>query len=586
MFCCTLRDNLTSPIPSAASCGAARSLFLERGYRMLQRILIINVFLITSVLPVARAADYYASPGGSGNACSQATPCSMNTAVGKPSPGDTVYLLSGTYSNLRPSRSGTASAWVTFAAAPGALPVVEGGNVGSGSVEYIRYVGIVAKNGSYGGFGNGWTDANCSKMSNSNLEYINCVADGNGINGIAHYCAGGLHIKQSIVAHNGNREPSWSSGVNLFAVQGGVDSNIVEQTISFENIDISSNHSDGSGFIADQNGKGATFVNNIGFHNGGSCIRITNSTNSQIINNTCVHNGQDPFAKYHDEIFFSDTNTTHQGALLRNNLCVPQNVQRGLTMGDGVPAQNNIFNGTAQMIASATGILDFHLVTGSSAIDAGASGSPTPTDEIGFDWKCIKQQSGQAVAWWNYAVDYEYITQIGGVAACFRSGARSGTPDVGAHEFTATVVSGDSGTSGAGDSPTFSETGGAGAVGGNVEPTGGVPATGVSGDSGTSGAGNSPVFSETGGVGAVGGNVESTGGEPATSGTALAGTSTLVGTGGNDGITSVGGTGGSAPGPQSNGCGCRTTPSGYRHSVPLGFLGLCVLAMWRRRIHR
>jgi len=413
-----------------------------------------HAFLLTTLtfLPESRAAEYYASPDGNGSGTSADSPTSVSSAVNSAQPGDTVYFLSGTYSGwnaaARPVRSGTASAWITFAAAPGALPIFEGTGVGGGTYEYIRYVGLVSR-GASGGFGNGWTDGNCSTMSNGNLEYVNCIAEGNDINGIAHYCASGVHIKQCIVAHNGNADPSWSSGVNLFAVQGAASSNVVEQTISFENIDISSHHSDGSGFILDQNSTGATFINNIGFRNGGSCIRLTNSPNAQIINNSCVHNGQDPLALYHDEIFFSDTSTTHQGALLRNNLCIPTSGQSGLTMGNGVPAENDIFDGTDSLIVSATGDLDFHLASGSAAIDAAASGAPTPTDAIEFDWRCIRQQSGQAVSWWAYAIDYDYIASIGGIAACFQDVGRSGTPDVGAHEY-GTTPAGTGGSGGTG----------------------------------------------------------------------------------------------------------------------------------------
>jgi hypothetical protein len=520
-----------------------------------------SVLAFAAALPAAHAADYYASPSGSGSTCSQASPCSVGTAVGKPNAGDTVYLATGTYSGLRPTKSGSASAWITFAAAPGAVPIINGGNVGNSSVQYVRFVGIVARNGSSGGFGNGWTNGDCNPMSNGNLEYINCIAEGNGINGIAHYCAGGLLIKQSIVFHNGNALPSWSSGVNLFGVQGGASSNIVEQTISFENLDISDHHSDGSGFIADQNGQGATFVNNIGFRNGGSCIRITNSTNSQIINNTCVNNGQDPTALYHDEIFFSDTSKTHQGALLRNNLCIPTSGQAGLTMGNGVTAQNNIFNGTGSMIVSATGAIDFHLASGASAIDAGASGSPTPADDIGFDWKCIKQQSGQAVSWWSYTVDYDYITQIGGVAKCFNSATRSGTPDVGAYEYGTTTGTGGTGTGGT-------------ASGGQ--------ATGGQATGGTASGGLTSGGQATGGTSVATGGTATGGASVATGGTATGGTSTSGGTG-TGGTTSAGGTGGS---PEGENCSCRTAPSPNGYPKLLALLGLCVLALRRRCARR
>jgi MYXO-CTERM domain-containing protein len=166
-------------------------------------------------------------------------------------------------------------------------------------------------------------------------------------------------------------------------------------------------------------------------------------------------------------------------------------------MGDGVPAENNNFEGTDSMIVSATGNLDFHLVADSAAIDAAASGTPTPTDEIGFDWRCITQQSGQTISWWNYAVDYAYIESIGGVAACFQSGTRTGTPDQGAYEYGASE-SPTGGASGTGGSEESGETGGAvseatggagNATGGSSDAVGGeTSATGGAGAATTGGA--------------------------------------------------------------------------------------------------
>ncbi len=599
--------------------------------------------LSTALAPAsALADDWYASSDGNGNGTSADSPASVSSAVNSAQPGDTVYIRGGTYTgwggSIHPARSGTADAWITFAAYPGELPIFEGSGVGSGTYEYIRYVGLASRNGSSGGFGNGWTDGNCSTMSNSHLQYINVIADGNGINGIAHYCATGLHVKQSIVAHNGNLDPSWSSGVNLFAVQGEPGDNVVEQTISFENIDISSHHSDGSGFIMDQNSTGATFINNIGFHNGGSCIRLTNSPNAQIINNTCVHNGLDPTAQYHDEIFFSDTSKTHQGALLRNNLCIPTDGQRGLTMGDGVTAENNEFSGTSAMVVSTTGDLDFHLVDGASPIDAGASGAPSPADDIGFDWRCIKQQSGQAVSWWQHAIDYDYIASIGGIAACFQVAARSGTPDQGAHEFgTAGAPSvggapgnggspGEGGVPGDGGAPENGGTPGDGGVpenggtpgnggtslgeggllpgnggtslgeGGSLPGNGGTPSNGGAalGNGGTLASGGTPLG--TGGAVGRGGAVGN-GGSPGTGGSAPPGSGGAVGNGGASvataGVDEAAGTATAGTGPVTNsakdlsgdesGCGCRMT---HRSPVSTGLLAILgVLVLARRRRH-
>jgi hypothetical protein len=51
-----------------------------------------------SIIATAEAASYYASPSGSGTACSSSSPCSLPTAIGKAVSGDTVIAKNGTYS--------------------------------------------------------------------------------------------------------------------------------------------------------------------------------------------------------------------------------------------------------------------------------------------------------------------------------------------------------------------------------------------------------------------------------------------------------------------------------------------------------
>ena len=391
----------------------------------------------------AWSAEYYASPSGSGDG-SLGSPFSLFQAANTAQAGDTVYLRGGVYSGtLRPTNSGTSDAWITFAAYPGELPIFDGAGsggtgVGSSTAQYLRFIGIVARNYSSTGFGNGWTSASCSPLSNGNLEFINVIAEGNGINGIAFYCASGVLVERSIILHNGNQEPSWSSGVNLFSVKGTAANNIVRQSISFENIDISSNRTDGSGFILDQGSVGAIFENNIGFRNGGSCIRLTNSPNSNLVNNTCFDNGIDPNVLYHDEIFYSDSNS-RSGALIRNTVAVASSGNEALWGEAGVTLQNNVFvddSGPADFFVSPSGLLDFNLTTDASQLIDQGTGAAPATD-VGFDPKCLRQEDGQAVSWWQYTIDYDYIEGIGGVAACFEPRTRSGALDIGAYEYAA-----------------------------------------------------------------------------------------------------------------------------------------------------
>ena len=414
----------------------------------------------------ARATDYYAAANGSQSAAGTlAAPFSVFKAASIAKAGDTVYLRGGTYSgSLTPQNSGTASAWITFAAYPGELPIFDGKGaggtgIGSSTAQYVRFVGLVARNYSSGGFANGWTGSTCSTMSNGNLQFVNCIADGNGINGIAFYCASNLLIDESIVLHNGNTPPSWSSGVNLFHVYGDYTTNIVQRTVSFENVDVcgqasctapTGKSSDGSGFILDQNSTGALFANNIGFRNGGSCIRLTNSAGAHLVNNTCYHDGLSPADAQSQptkpgEIYFSDS-ASKNGAVFFNNLAAASGYNNDQTAFAGlVPSGQTNFsvnsNAATPFFSDAAGDHpDFHLTSSAQTniIDKGTA-TNAPATDIGFDPKCLSRASGAiagAPTFWQYQVDYAYITSIGGVAACFKPNARSATPDIGAYEFT------------------------------------------------------------------------------------------------------------------------------------------------------
>lgn len=493
-----------------------------------------------ALAPRAHATDYYFGPSGSASAaCTEAAPCALNYNMsGKvPKAGDTVYLLGGTYNNqyIRPSSSGTASAWITYKAVDGQLPILKGtgasgcGVEPSAAVQYVRFEGIASVNWGSSGFSNGWN------TPSGKIEFVNCIADGNGINGITFYKTTGVLIKQSIVAHNGNKDPSWSSGVNLFTAGGTFSDNIVSETVSFENIDISSHRTDGSGFILDENSQGATFINNIGFRNGGSCIRLTNSPNSHIINNTCVGDGIDANVQYHQEIFYSQT-VCQTGAVLRNNVLVASAGNKAL---QGTPATsgNNVLvdgGGAADFFASSSGELDFHLVSGAtSLIDKGAT-AEAPTTDIGFDAKCIKKGSPGGASWWSYVIDYDYIVSVGGVKGCFKPTTRTSAPDIGAYEFNGTVPS-TGGATGTGGAPTTT---------GGTTSTGGAPTTtgGTIGSGGTTpiGAGGASTSLGNGGTSAKGGNASNGGTTTSTPASSAGGATTTVATTNSGGNSSTG----------------------------------------------
>jgi MYXO-CTERM domain-containing protein len=525
----------------------------------------------------AGATDYYVTttgaPGAVGSNANAGTSAAapfatIARAVQLVQPGDTIFLRGGTYPTYNiPLRSGqavsgTASAWITFSAYPGEVPIFDGavspGGTGFGSTssQFIRVVGVVSRNFGSSGFGNGWV--NDVGASNGNWQFINCIADNNTINGITFYNASGLLIDQSIVAHNGNGNPSWSSGVNLFHVSGDFTTNIVRRTVSFENIDISTTHStptggatDGSGFILDQSSSGALFENNIGFRNGGSCIRI-NTPGAHIINNTCYHDGLNPIDRTPSnpgEIYFSNG---LQGAVMSNNLLAASGFNNTMSAV-------NIMSGTANLLVNANGAtpffadpgaLDFHLVaTASGEIDKGTA-TGAPTTDVGFDPKCIKAQTPQGgqPSWWNFTIDYDYITQTAkGVAGCFHPTTRpaGAAPDIGAYEFNGIPVPGTGGAPGAGG------------------------ATGAGGARGTGGAPG------TGGARGTGGASAGTGGAPTGAGGA-----DVTGTGGESGVAGEGG------GETGTARGCQCAVGSERGEVVLLPLGLVVAPLVARRRRR
>lgn len=430
---------------------------------------------VTLLAADARAVDYYVSPFGSDGATgTQSTPFrTISRAVAAAMPGDTVYIRGGTYvgwaNQLNPIRAGRADAWITFRAYEGELPVLlppsdateasafepfddPGDEFDDVPISFIRVEGLVAYQWPTSGFSNGW-----EKHAN-NIEVRHCIADGNGVNGLTFYEATGVVFEHNIAAHNGNRAPSYSSGVNLYRVQGGPGVNIVRGNVSFENIDICGNpaangcsagaSTDGNGFILDEGGQGVRFESNLAFRNGGSCLRMTLTGGAQLINNTCYNNGLDTgYAFSFGEIFFSDQGSRNN-IIVRNNIAVGTNGQPVINDGGGANADvaNNAFAGTAAAVfrdPNGTNP-DFRLSqVGQNLLNTGSTGAsgPSGANDLGFDPRCIVRAPSpiQGVSFWQYAVNYSYIQSIGGVAACFRPAPRAvgAAPDMGAYEAPA-----------------------------------------------------------------------------------------------------------------------------------------------------
>ena len=507
---------------------------------------------------VHAATTYYVSPDGAADAiCTRETPCALATGASTAKAGDFVVLLDGTYSNqqLTPANSGTSSAWITFQADDGALPILNGPGgttestgVGSDVATYVRFIGIAVKNWA-SGFANAWianSDAG-TYDGNGHWQYINCIADGNSRNGMVFNSATGILMHQNIIAHNGtSADHSWSSGVQLYAVNGTSSDNIVEQCVAFENMD-NQKHTDGSGFIVDTNVKGASFINNIAFLNGGSGLRLTKSANIVIINNTFYHNGRDTADTgpgNPGEIYFTDGKSTT--LTMVNNV----GVASGTTQD---PSSAWVWNGgsvtipatnvTSGAFADADGTHpDFHLTTSSTTlIDKGDSAN-APAVDNGFDPKCITKGKPTDIvcpSWSAYSVDYAYIKKIGGVAKCWAPGTRPANSkyDIGAYEYNATAAP--TGTGGSLPPQPVSGQGGVTGSGGGTGSGGVSGSGGISGNGGSFGNIDGSVDSAQGTGGASGGSTGG-GGSSASGGASGAGSSASGGKSGSGGSGSGG----------------------------------------------
>jgi MYXO-CTERM domain-containing protein len=632
---------------------------------MRKPIVFLSPFLATvAVAAGANAATYYVSPTGTATmCCSHDAPCDLQSGANAAIAGDTVILMDGVYTtSLSIPNAGTASAWITFQADACAVPIIQGpgvdplstnqdAGVSSSVATYVRFEGIVSTGWSTG-FGNGWTGTDTT-TSNGHFEFKNCIADFNGRTGFTFFSAEGIHIQNSIAAHNGSSiMESWSSGITLYEAQGGSGASVIEGNLSFENMDNhdvaqspneAGMHSDGSGFIIDEFSDGATFVNNVAFGNGGSCLRLTKSANAIFANNTCYHNAQDTRdAGPSDpgELYFTDAPTRMGVNFVNDVLAATGSTQApsAVRPSNGKPTSgytnNTESTGAVTYFTDPDGTHpDFTLAAASTTlIGKGMAGTGVPTNDIGFDPKCVVKKTPTPIgmmvngSWWKYSIDYDYIKSIGGVGKCFSPKTRASPLDIGAYANGAvtttaagscvpptpptsgdasscTTSTGGMGGTGAGgmSSATGGVTaaGGAGPSGGMGNVAGGAPGVGgamsAGGSPGSGGSSGSPSGATAGSGVSTGGTATTTGGTGGTA-TATGGSSTTTGgsstTGTTGGSSTTGTTGGSpsagssgSGGSSSSGCGCRVAEDspGSSSLAVFGLVGLAALGVRRRR---
>jgi parallel beta-helix repeat protein len=99
-------------------------------------------------------------------------------------------------------------------------------------------------------------------------------------------------------AYVGSAISLWNAGGPIYDQAPGYHY-IIRNNIIYDNRNLQPYPTDGNGIIIDNNDRGETpdlrlaktlIANNVIFHNGGRCIHVLNSSNVDVVNNTCYHN--------------------------------------------------------------------------------------------------------------------------------------------------------------------------------------------------------------------------------------------------------------------------------------------------------
>lgn len=298
----------------------------------------------------ASAANYYVSPSGSNannglsvNAAFQ----TLNFAASQTVPGDTVFVLNGTYTNPASSsnvldiyNSGTPSNGIVYMNFEGHTPLIKlNSNNWSGialqGVDYITIDGfeIIGNNDSItieyaiaetNNLGNPATSGNGIGITqeynnDSNKPHHNtirnCKISKCGGAGIYTYRADYTTIENNVIYECGWFAPYGNSGISLYqcwnsdslqVIRNSITGNICYRNENYIPFFAVGSITDGNGIIIDdgrntQNNStqgiylGKTYIgNNLIYNNGGRGIHVFLSDNVIVANNTCYQNCQSP----------------------------------------------------------------------------------------------------------------------------------------------------------------------------------------------------------------------------------------------------------------------------------------------------
>ncbi|MFH1956506.1 MAG: NosD domain-containing protein [Patescibacteria group bacterium] len=155
----------------------------------------------------SQAAEYYASPNGLDSNCSDVSPCSLTTGIGKLFAGDTLLLKDGIYNqSAYVTTSGTSKAYITIKAQNDGQATIRVSGSGTPacylySVNYINLEGIICE-----GMGPSWgntlliSDGNYINVKRVSTYYLNDeISSGITLSGGSHILIEDCVIKPSTI---------------------------------------------------------------------------------------------------------------------------------------------------------------------------------------------------------------------------------------------------------------------------------------------------------------------------------------------------------------------------------------------------
>lgn len=190
-------------------------------------------------------------------------------------PGDTVEIAGGTYQEaVRPARSGTAEAWITYKSKPGESVVIDGNKVHRNDNGLINL------------------------DSRSYLKLSGLTVDRSPTHGLYGYLATNIVLENSKVSNSSNGGAVFIAGANITVQSNDIHNNndigtsASHEAVSLDNVDgfeVKNNHvhdNGEEGIDAKYEARNGTIHHNTVVNNRGPNIYIDSSNNIKVYNNT------------------------------------------------------------------------------------------------------------------------------------------------------------------------------------------------------------------------------------------------------------------------------------------------------------